>query len=103
MVTYTLGFFNPADERRACPPTSYSNGDPANPQSGVTFQNVAWVDGCPGWLDLTLPPGSGTFQFTGTVGATGVDGVTSTSRLPTSATAAHSLVTQAAHRPIACR
>ena len=75
-VSYTLRFLNPSAEPVNLPAYLYSNGDLDNPQAGVTFQEMPWVDGCPGWLDLTLPPGSGTILFTGNVGDDGVTSVT---------------------------
>ncbi|MBX2999367.1 MAG: proprotein convertase P-domain-containing protein [Caldilineaceae bacterium] len=75
-VAYTLDFHNPTAEQVTLPAYLYTNGDRANPQAGVTFAGQSWVDGCPGWLALNLPPGSGSFTISGLVGDAGVHSLT---------------------------
>ncbi|MEZ4619079.1 MAG: hypothetical protein R2867_26690 [Caldilineaceae bacterium] len=76
VVTYTLHYLNPATEPVTLPAYLYTDGDLNKPQSGMSFQNLAWVDQCPGWLTLDLQPGTGTIVLVGTVQAGGVQTVT---------------------------
>ncbi|MCE7984102.1 MAG: hypothetical protein DYG89_23250 [Caldilinea sp. CFX5] len=75
-VTYTLHFQNPTAEAVTLPAYLYTNNDLNNPQNGIRFADQSWVDGCPGWLALTLPPGVGTRALTGVVQSGGVQTVT---------------------------
>ncbi|RMF40690.1 MAG: DUF11 domain-containing protein [Anaerolineae bacterium] len=71
-VTYTLHYANPLAVTTTVTAYLYSNDDLYNPEAGVAFKGLTWLNGCTGWLALTVPPGVGNFVITGVVQPTGV-------------------------------
>ncbi len=75
-VTYTLLAYNPAAVSQTLPAYLYTNGSLNQPESGVAWVNLAWTDGCTGWLELELLPGQNRFEFSGVVQPDGVASTT---------------------------